>query len=123
MLSERDGLMHRIGKTVVCPLLSSDQLASHSKRDKSLDDRRVVVVDGTGLSMPDTPENQSRWPQSHRQKPGCGFPTARMLGLFDLSTGGHIAHHLGNKHTSELAALRHLWSACLLYTSPSPRDA
>ncbi|MCK5859577.1 MAG: IS4 family transposase [Abyssibacter sp.] len=111
MLSERDGLMHRIGKTVVCPLLSSDQLASHSKRDKSLDDRRVVVVDGTGLSMPDTPENQSRWPQSHRQKPGCGFPTARMLGLFDLSTGGHIAHHLGNKHTSELAALRHLWSA------------
>jgi drug/metabolite transporter (DMT)-like permease len=39
-----------------------------------LSNRRVIVVDGTGLSMPDTPENQEVWPQSAAQKPGCGFP-------------------------------------------------
>lgn len=36
--------------------------------------RRVKVVDGTGLSMPDTAANQELWPQSKGQKPGCGFP-------------------------------------------------
>ena len=29
-----------------------------------LRNRRVIVVDGTGLSMPDTPANQDVWPQS-----------------------------------------------------------
>ena len=32
-----------------------------------LNNRRVIVVDGTGLSMPDTPENQEVWPQSAMQ--------------------------------------------------------
>src|ERR1035437_2291914 len=35
-----------------------------------LNDRRVVVVDGTGVSMPDTPQNQAIWPQQSTQKPG-----------------------------------------------------
>jgi hypothetical protein len=90
---------------------TTDALTPYSQPHKALNDRRVVVVDGTGLSMPDTAENQARWPQFHLQKPGCGFPSARLLALFDLSTGGHIAHHFGNKHDSELAALRHLWPA------------
>ncbi len=34
--------------------------------------RRVVVVDGTGLTAADTPENQDVWPQHKNQKPGCG---------------------------------------------------
>lgn len=89
----------------------TDDLAAHSQSDPALNNRRVVVVDGTGLSMPDTAENQACWPQFQLQKPGCGFPSARLLALFDLSTGGHIAHHLGNKHDSELAALRPLWPA------------
>src|SRR6266496_4609963 len=28
-----------------------------------LNNRRVIVVDGTGVSMPDTPQNQAVWPQ------------------------------------------------------------
>ena len=43
-----------------------------------LNNRRVIVVDGTGVSMPDTAENQEVWPQSATQKPGCGFPRARL---------------------------------------------
>lgn len=45
-------------------------------RTGRLNSRRVIVVDGTGVSMPDT-ANQEVWPQSASQQPGCGFPTAR----------------------------------------------
>ena len=44
--------------------------------------RRVVVVDGTGVSMADTPANQDIWPQPKSQKPGCGFPQARICACF-----------------------------------------
>ena len=37
--------------------------------------------------MPDTPELQERFGQSGQQKPGCGFPVAHLLCLFDASTG------------------------------------
>jgi len=46
----------------------SDQLR-HRAGDKLLNGRRIVVVDGTGLSMPDTAENQEPWPQMSSQKP------------------------------------------------------
>src|SRR5580658_589479 len=36
--------------------------------------RPVKIVDGTGLSMPDTEANQALWPQPTAQQPGCGFP-------------------------------------------------
>ena len=44
--------------------------------------RRVVVVDGTGVSMPDTKANQAVWPQQSQQKEGCGFPPARICACF-----------------------------------------
>src|ERR1035438_8351181 len=49
--------------------------------------RTVKVIDGTGLSMPDTADNRKRWPYGPGQKPGCGFPTAHLVGLFCLATG------------------------------------
>lgn len=48
---------------------------------------RLWHVDGTGVSMPDTPALQKHFGQSSRQKPGCGFPTAHLLCLFDAATG------------------------------------
>ena len=40
--------------------------------DESLcEGRRVVVVDGTGMSMADTAQNQEVWPQESQQKEGC----------------------------------------------------
>lgn len=68
--------------------------------------RRVVVVDGTGVSMPDTEENQQVWPQPGQQKPGCGFPLAKIPGCFSLQTGGLLSHEMGNKHQHELPLLR-----------------
>jgi len=74
--------------------------------DQPLAGRRVVVVDGTGLSMPDTPENQAVWPQISSQKKGCGFPSMRLLGCFDLSTGALLSYAIGNKKNHELPLLR-----------------
>ncbi len=68
--------------------------------------RRVVVVDGTGVSMPDTEENQQAWPQPGQQKQGCGFPVAKILGCFSLRTGGLLSHEVSNKHQHELPLLR-----------------
>jgi len=48
---------------------------------------RVWVEDGSGFSMPDTPELRRHFGQPGNQKPGCGFPVARWLALFDVATG------------------------------------
>ena len=67
--------------------------------------RRVKVLDGTSFSMPDTAANQKRWPQHSSQKKGCGFPTAKMLGLFCLSTGAWLGHSLGRWCRHDLSLL------------------
>src|SRR5947209_10867368 len=40
--------------------------------------RRVYLFDGTTVTMPDTPANQAASPQVYNQKPGLGFPIARL---------------------------------------------
>jgi hypothetical protein len=49
--------------------------------------RCVKVVDGTGVSMPDTAANQKAWPQPSEQKPGCGFPVVKLVACFCLASG------------------------------------
>ena len=68
--------------------------------------RRVVVVDGTGLSMPDTAENQAVWPQTRGQKPGCSFPQASLCACFCLHTGALLSHRMGSRKSHELPLLR-----------------
>ena len=48
---------------------------------------RVFLVDGSGVSMPDTRQLQKEFGQPPGQKPGCGFPTAHVLFLFNANTG------------------------------------
>ena len=57
--------------------------------------RRVKVVDGTTLSMPDTPANQAAYPQSPSQQPGLGFPLARAVAVFSLACGAALDLALG----------------------------
>jgi hypothetical protein len=83
------------------------QLSTDSAR---LNGRRVVVVDGTGVSMPDTAENQEVWPQQSNQKPGCGFPQATICACFCLQTGILLSHEIGNKKNHEIPLLRKQWS-------------
>jgi hypothetical protein len=48
---------------------------------------RTFLVDGTGVSMPDTPELQERFGQPGQQQRGCGFPQAHLVAMFDAATG------------------------------------
>ena len=50
----------------------------------------VKVVDGTGIKLADTPENQAQWPQPGEQRPGCGFPVMQVVGCFCLASGAII---------------------------------
>ena len=87
---------------------TSEQLQQrgHHSRWKN---RRVVVVDGTGVSMPDTPDNQEAWPQPGSQKPGCGFPQARICACFCLQTGALLSHRVSSIKNGELTLLRQQW--------------
>jgi hypothetical protein len=69
---------------------------------------RVKVIDGTGISMPDTVKNQRAYPQSSEQKPGCGFPWMKLVGVFSLSTGVLLDYARGHKYHHELKLLRRL---------------
>lgn len=50
----------------------------------------VKVVDGTGIKLADTPENQAEFPQPSGQRPGCGFPVMQVVGCFCLASGAII---------------------------------
>ena len=76
--------------------------------------RTVKLVDGTGLSMPDTPDNQARYPQPSSQTPGVGFPLARLVGVICLSTGAVVDAAMGpftGKGHSEHSLMRQLLGA------------
>ena len=75
-----------------------------------LNNRRVIVVDGTGVSMPDTVMNQKAWPQSSMLKAGCSFPVAHICACFSLQTGGLLSFGMGNKKSSELTMFREQWA-------------
>lgn len=73
--------------------------------------RDVKLVDGTTLSMPDTPANQEAYPQFASQKPGLGFPIVRLVALFSLAVGTVLDIAIGprkGKHTGETALFRTL---------------
>jgi Transposase DDE domain len=50
-------------------------------------DLRVFLMDSTSFSMPDTKELREYFGLHGLQKEGCGFPTARLLCLFDGTHG------------------------------------
>lgn len=71
--------------------------------------RRVKLVDGTTVTMPDTPANQSKYPQQNNQKPGLGFPICRIVGITCLGSGAVLNAVMGDykgKGTGEQALLR-----------------
>ena len=63
--------------------------------------RRVLVVDGTSATTPDTVSNQKHWPQPSSQKPGCGWPLISIVGIFCLSSGVLVRAAHGAWKTSE----------------------
>lgn len=73
--------------------------------------RRVKIVDGTSVTMPDTPESQAAYPQQRNQKPGLGFPICRVVGVTCLSSGMLLEASIGpfrGKGGNERCLLRQL---------------
>lgn len=57
--------------------------------------RRVRLVDGTTVTLPDTPANQAIYPQQSGQKPGLGFPICRIVGITCLGSGALLNAAMG----------------------------
>jgi len=73
--------------------------------------RRVLDVDGSTVTMPDTAANQAEYPQPSSQRRGCGFPLARIVVVFSLATGTVLDAALGKyrgKQTGENSLFRTL---------------
>lgn len=76
--------------------------------------QRVLLVDGSTLSLQDTPANQAAYPQPRSQKPGVGFPLVRWVALLGLATGAVLDSAVGpyrGKETGESALFRTLLSS------------
>ena len=71
--------------------------------------RHVLVVDGSTISMPDTPQNQATYPQSSSQAADCGFPTAKIGVLFSLATGAAVAVTVDVLHTHDIKLARRMY--------------
>jgi hypothetical protein len=96
------GLIERLGREIAARLCAA-QPAPWLWRG-----RAVKLVDGTTVSMPDTAANQRAFPQSREQKPGLGFPLARLLGIVSLSSGAVLEWASGpceGKNSGETALL------------------
>lgn len=90
---------------------SGRRLAENSEHGWLWKGRRVKVVDGSGLSMPDTKENQKEYPKHSHLPPGVGFPTMRLVVVFNLAVGVVLDAAMGRfrgKRTGELSLFRTL---------------
>src|SRR4051794_29462900 len=91
-------------------------LDARAERDWLWEGRRVYLFDGTTVTMPDTRENQEAYPQVYNQKPGLGFPIARLGAVISLACGAVV--NLGfcqyaGKGQGEVSLLRRLWDVLL----------
>jgi hypothetical protein len=72
---------------------------------------RVLDVDGSTITMPDTAANQAEYPQQSSQAPGCGLPIARIVVIFSLAVGAVLDAAIGKyqgKQTGENSLFRTL---------------
>ncbi len=73
--------------------------------------KRVHLIDGTTVTMPDTAENQAVYPQQSGQKPGLGFPICRLVGVICLASGAVLNASIGpfkGKGGDEQSLLRNM---------------
>ena len=117
MLSSNTGGYCRARKRLPTEMVSSltrhiaEVVRLYSDPQWNWQGRKVKIVDGTTVTMPDTPESQAAYPQQGSQKPGLGFPICRVVGVTCLSTGMLIDASIGafkGKGGNERCLLRQL---------------
>jgi hypothetical protein len=76
--------------------------------------RVVKIVDGSGVSMPDTEANPQDYPQPSSQAPGLGCPVARLVVVLALACGAVLAAAVGRlrgKNTREPRLFHSLYTS------------
>ena len=96
----------RLEKALIATALAADRRAGDGGH---LQGRPVIAADGSTTHLPDTAENQARYPQPTTQKPGCGFPVLKFVALLSLSSGSILNVILGSLRHHDLRLLRGLW--------------
>ncbi len=69
---------------------SAEQLEGQTPLEWLWRERHVKLIDGSCISMPDTPENQATYPQPDAQNKGVGFPLSRIVAVISLATGAAL---------------------------------
>lgn len=103
----------RLPEEVVWDLARRSGQSVHDKADVKwlFVGRPVKLFDGSTVVMPDTEANQAEYPQSRSQKPGLGFPIARILVVISLAVGTVLEAAMGpyhGKQSSELGLFRQI---------------
>jgi hypothetical protein len=102
----------RLPLGVLKPLLqqTAAALTSEVKPEQRWCGRRVKAFDGTTVLMSDTAANQKAYPQHRNQKPGCGFPLAKLVVWFCGTTGAVLEVAIAAFNTSEWQLSRQLYA-------------
>jgi hypothetical protein len=91
---------------------TAQELQAGAAEEWKWNGRNVYIADGSHVSRPETPQNQASYPQPEAQRPGIGFPLARLTLLLSLATGAchdlAMAPYAG-KGTGETTLLRQMY--------------
>jgi hypothetical protein len=94
---------------------TGDRLQQQALAEWHWHGRPVKIVDGTTVSMPDTPANEAAFGKADNQHGPTGFPVARLVCVLSLATGAILRAAMGpyrGKQTGELSLFRRLHDAC-----------
>ena len=77
-------LLERLQRAVTLRLFTAE---GEPPAETTWHGHRVFLIDGSSFSTPDTEVLQKHFGQPAAQKPGCGFPVAHLMVLFDAAEG------------------------------------
>jgi hypothetical protein len=104
---------HRLLESTIYELVKSSGTSSKIKQAESwkVYGRDLKAIDGTTITLPDTPKNNETYPKHSNKKESVGFPQIRLLGVLSLITGAVIDYALDankGKGTGEISLLRRI---------------
>jgi len=107
-VSSEDGAYCR-ARQRLCPEVLSSALAATAREAQRrapgsnlLGGRPLKVIDGSSVTMPDSPKNQEKYPKVQAAADKPTFPMMRLVVLFSLTSGAILYVLTGNLLTSEL---------------------
>jgi hypothetical protein len=89
---------------------TGESLTAEAAPEQRWQGRCVKLLDGSTVVMADTEANQKEYPQHQNQKPGCGFPLAKLVVMFSLTTAAAIGVRIAALNTSEITLARSWYS-------------